>query len=372
MTGSRRVDIPAVPMNDLSRGTATSKELVAAALSRVQESGRYLHGPEVLGFERELASFVGTACCVGVGNGTDAIALALLAVGCEPGDEVVTAANAGMYTTVTARRAGLRPAYADVDPMTLCLSRDSVARALSPQTRAVVVTHLYGRLAEIESIVELCRAHGVAIVEDCAQAIGAARMGRRAGSFGDAAAFSFYPTKNLGALGDAGAVVTQSLEVAERVRSLAEYGWESKYRVVLPGGWNSRLDELQAAALRVQLPYVDERNRRRRELVSAYCAALPPHAGTFVATEGDDYVAHLAVILSPDRERAREELARCGIATDVHYPIPDHRQPTSGGAFSDLALPVTESAAERVLSVPCFPELTDSECARVCEALGNL
>jgi len=359
-------------MNDLSRGSATAKEQVAAAIGRVQESGWYLHGPEASAFEAEFASFVGTTGCVGVGNGTDAIALALLGVGCSPGDEIVTAANAGMYTTLAALRAGLRPKYADVDPTTLCLSRDSVALALDTSTRAVVVTHLYGRLAEIESIVELCRDRGVAVVEDCAQAIGASRMGKRAGSFGDAAAFSFYPTKNLGALGDAGAVVTDRREVEERVRSLAEYGWVSKYRVGLAGGWNSRLDELQAAVLRVRLPFVEEWNRRRRALVGAYSAALPAHAGTFVSTEGNDYVAHLAVLLSPDRERAREELARKGIATDVHYPISDHRQPIYGGTFDGLTLPVTELAADRVLSVPCFPELTDSECARVCEALGNL
>jgi aminotransferase EvaB len=345
---------------------------IAAAIRRVQESGWYLHGPEALAFETEFASYVGAACCVGVGNGTDAIALALLGVGCSPGDEIVTAANAGMYTTLAALRAGLRPKYADVDPTTLCLSRDSVADVLGTRTRAVVVTHLYGRLAEIESIVELCRDRGVAIVEDCAQAIGACRTGKRAGSFGDAAAFSFYPTKNLGALGDAGAVVTDLPEVEERVRSLAEYGWVSKYHVGLAGGWNSRLDELQAAVLRVRLPSVEEWNHRRRALVEAYSAALPAHAGAFVSTKGEDYVAHLAVLLSPDRERAREQLASKGISTDVHYPIPDHRQPVYGATFEDLTLPVTELAADRVFSVPCFPELTDTECERVCEALGNL
>jgi len=210
------------------------------------------------------------------------------------------------------------------------------------------------------------------VLEDCAQAHGAVVNGRKIGTFGDAAAFSFYPTKNLGALGDAGAAVTNREDVAARVRRLGQYGWGEKYRVVERGGSNSRIDELQAAVLRVRLPRLAEWNARRRTIVARYAETLPPHAGRFVAGNGEDYVGHLAVFLSSDRPAHRKTLAAAGIATDVHYPTPDHRQPVWDGAYDDVSLPVTEAAAAQVLTVPCFPDLTDGEVDRICEALREL
>ena len=361
-----------VPVADPSRGVRALRSELDVALARVLESGRYVLGPEHDLFEVELAAYLGTASCVGVASGTDALELALRAVCCDEGDEIVASANAGFYATAAARAAGLEVRYADVEPNTLTLSVETVEPALTPATRAVVVTHLYGLLADVEPIAQLCRARGIALVEDCAQAAGARRGGRCAGTFGDAAAFSFYPTKNLAALGDGGAVVSNDDDVAERVRALRQYGWEAKYRVTTSGGTNSRLDELQAAVLRVRLPHLDRWNERRRSIAARYSKVLRPRVGRVVAVEGEEYVAHLAVALVEERDATRTKLRASGIGTDIHYPIADHRQPLWRGSLADLRLPVTEHAAEHVLTLPCFPELTDNEVDRVCEALDEL
>jgi aminotransferase EvaB len=361
-----------VPVSDPSRAALALREELAGVFERFLASGRYILGPEHAAFESEFAAFVGVRHCVGVASGTDALELALSAVGCRAGDAILTAANCGAYTTGAARRGGFRVRFADVDPETLCLSRPTVEEALSPDVRAVVVTHLYGLLADVERIGALCRDRGIALVEDCAQAVGARRNGRRAGAFGDAATFSFYPTKNLAALGDGGAVTTDRPEVAERVRLLRQYGWDRKYRVSLGGGQNSRLDELQAAVLRTRLGRLDEGNERRRSIVDRYARALAPDVGRFVALKGEDYVAHLAVVLFEDREAPRNALDSAGIGTDVHYPLADHRQPAWSDEYADVRLPVTEHAVTHVLTLPCFPELTEDEIARVCEVLRGL
>jgi dTDP-3-amino-2,3,6-trideoxy-4-keto-D-glucose/dTDP-3-amino-3,4,6-trideoxy-alpha-D-glucose/dTDP-2,6-dideoxy-D-kanosamine transaminase len=361
-----------IPLNDLGRRDGALEAELCDAAARVVRSGWYLMGPERRAFEVALGEHLGGRSAIGVSTGTDALALALLAVGCAPGDEVVTAANAGMYTSVAALGVGLTPRYADVDPATLCLSANTVAEAITSATRAVVVTHLYGRLAAIEPIVELCRDNGIAVVEDCAQAIGARRGSRVAGAFGDASAFSFYPTKNLGALGDAGAVAAADPEIEHRVRRLSQYGWDQKYRVSDGGGRNSRMDELQAAFLLVELPHLAARNARRRSIAQRYAAALDPALGRMAVTEDEDYVAHLAVVVAADRAGLSATLDAAGIATDVHYPIPDHRQPVWDGRLADVCLPVTEDLAGRVLTLPCFPELGDDEVDRVCEVLRGL
>jgi dTDP-4-amino-4,6-dideoxygalactose transaminase len=361
--------VTSIRVADPVRAVAAERAAVEEALGRVLDSGRYVHGPEHAAFEAELAAFLGVAHCAGVASGTDALELALAAVGCVPGDEVLTAANAGGYATAAALRIGLLPVYADVDPTTLGLSAATVEPALTDATRAIVATHLYGQMCEIEGVVELCRGRGIAIIEDCAQAAGARLGGRRAGSFGDAATFSFYPTKNLAALGDGGAVVTGDSGVDARVRALRQYGWSEKYRADVAGGWNSRLDELQAAVLRVGLPRLDERNERRREVVSRYAEALPADAGYFVRSDGEDYVAHLAVIVAEDRDRVAAALAAAGIGTDVHYPVADYDQPAWR---TDVQLPVTDHAVAHVLTIPCFPELTDDEVAVVCGVLSEL
>jgi aminotransferase EvaB len=363
---------PVIPMNDLRRGYDAMAAELGSAVTRVLESGWYVHGPEHAAFEAEFAAFVGTADCVGVGNGTQALELAVRAVQKRPHSVVVTAANAGMYSTTAIRRAGRQARYADVDPSTLLLTADTISAVLDDDVSAVIVTHLYGRLADIGPILDLCRRQNIALIEDCAQAVGASSAHGNAGSFGDAAAFSFYPTKNLGALGDAGAVTTSRDDVARELRALRQYGWTAKYSVQLDGGGNSRLDELQAAVLRTRLPHVQAGNATRRAIIGRYAQAC---AGTPVAVlgaPGPSHAGHLAVARAEDRAHIRTQLLAAGVQTDVHYPIPDHRQPLLAEACATTSLPVTERVTDEIFSLPCFPELTDDEVTRVCTALASL
>lgn len=359
-----------IPMNDLVRGFESDRAELLAALAKVAQSGWYVHGPEHQAFQAEFADFVGVGHCVAVASGTDALELAIRAV-CEGRDgTVLTAGNAGGYTMTAARRVGRTVSFADVDPRHLCLTPRSVEPTLDG-VAVCVVTHLYGRLAPIERIVELCHSRGVPVIEDCAQSVGAERGGRMAGSFGDAATFSFYPTKNLGALGDGGAVVTSNSELATSLLRLRQYGWTSKYSIGVDGGRNSRLDEIQAAVLRIRLPHVPARNERRRQIIERYAAA----AGSSLAilpAEGEHHVGHLAVGLTSHRDDVRRALEARGIGSDVHYPIPDHRQPAFAQEFAAVHLPVTESAAAELVSLPCFPELTDAEVEHVCNVLSGL
>ena len=363
-----------VPVADPRRGVAALRAELDAAFAGVLEGGRYILGPEHDLFETEFARYLGASHCIAVASGTDALEVALRSVERRGrGDWIVAAANAGFYASAAAHLAGMRVRYTDVEPETLTLVAAAVEPELTSETRAVVVTHLYGVMADIEPIAELCRSQGIPLVEDCAQAHGARRDGKMAGTFGDVAAFSFYPTKNLPALGDGGAIVTNDDGIAERARRLRQYGWESKYRVTTFCGRNSRLDELQAAILRARLPHLDAWNERRRSIAARYSEALAPEDGRMVALAGEDYVAHLAVLLAAERDAVRSRLHAAEIGTDVHYPIPDHRQPLWGEKLlAGVRLPVTEHAAEHVLTLPCFPELTDDEVDRVCEVLREL
>ena len=360
-----------VPVNDLLRGFNSHRGELLAALVRVAQSGWYVQGPEHEAFQKEFAEFIGMAHCVGVASGTDALELAILAVGQGRDGTVLTAANAGGYTTTAARRAGRDVTYADVDPTHLCLSPGSVEPVLEG-VAICVVTHLYGRMAPIEQIVELCHDRGVAVIEDCAQSVGAQRGGRKAGSFGDAATFSFYPTKNLGALGDGGAVGTSDPELAASLLRLRQYGWTSKYSIGVDGGRNSRLDEMQAAVLRTRLPHLPEWSERRRQIINCYAVAAQGTPLTILPVGVEDHVGHLAVGLTPFRDEVAAKLAAAGVRTDVHYPIPDHLQPAFAGELADVSLPVTEETAGQLITLPCFAELTDAEVEQVCDALRSL
>jgi dTDP-4-amino-4,6-dideoxygalactose transaminase len=355
-----------VPFNDLERQTVALAAEIEAAIRTVLASGWFILGPQVEGFEAEFAACCGTAHCVGTGNGTDALELALRALAIGPGDQVATVANAGGYSTAAIVSAGAEPLYVDVDRDTMTMDPGALGAAMGPRVHAVIATHLYGRMAAMPAILEA--AAGTPVVEDCAQAHGARRNGRPAGSWGTLGCFSFYPTKNLGALGDGGAVVTGDAGLAARVRSLGQYGWSGKYRSALAGGRNSRLDEIQAAVLRVKLPRLAGWNRRRLQIAGDYNRAL---AGCALVTPlvtpdmSDDWVAHLYVVRCQDRDGLREALRARGIGTDVHYPIPDHLQESSRWK-SDL--PVTVACCREVLSLPCFPELTDEEVVLVAQA----
>jgi dTDP-4-amino-4,6-dideoxygalactose transaminase len=356
-----------IPLNDLRRVNAPHSAALEAAFARVVGRGAFVLGDEVVSFEREFAAYCGTGHAVGVANGTDALELALRALGVGAGDQVATVANAAMYATTAIRSTGARPRYVDIDEADLLMSPAALDARLDPAVRAIVVTHLYGRLAPMNEILDIAARRGVPVIEDCAQAHGAVRDGVRAGAFGAAGCFSFYPTKNLGALGDGGAVVTSDTGLAARVRSLRQYGWGAKYRVEHEGGRNSRLDELQAAFLRARLPSLDAENALRRAIVDAYRCGIAHPAIRTPSAAGPDCVAHLAVVRSPHRDALRDHLVSRGIGCDVHYPLPDHRQP-GGGDARPAPLPATERACAEVLTLPCFPGLSDAEVSAVVDA----
>lgn len=360
-----------IALNDLGRHNSGLRDELAAAASAVLDSGWYVLGAKVNMFEAAFARYCGTDHCVGTANGTDALELALRGLGVGLGARVVTVANAGMYSTIAIRTVGAEPLFVDIDPASLCVDVESFADALELGPSAAIVTHLYGQMADIDAIVALCAEYGVPLIEDCAQAHGAILREQRAGSFGAIGCFSFYPTKNLGALGDGGALVTSDADLVERLRRLRQYGWGSKYIAMIEGGRNSRLDELQAAFLQVKLPHLDSWNAQRREIARRYSKAISHPEMTLPLAPGPGAVAHLYVIRAKKRESLRSHLANAGIATDVHYPIPDHRQPCFTGRYDTVSLLHTEVACGEVLTLPCFPEMTDDETQRVIDACNT-
>jgi dTDP-3-amino-2,3,6-trideoxy-4-keto-D-glucose/dTDP-3-amino-3,4,6-trideoxy-alpha-D-glucose/dTDP-2,6-dideoxy-D-kanosamine transaminase len=358
-------------INDLSARIRSYNSRLEEAVHRVIGSGWFVLGPEVKRFEQSFADYLGTAHCISLANGTDAIELALQALGVERGDRVATVANAGMYTTTALLVIGAEPFFLDVEVASRNTTLAEVERALAAGVKAVVVTHLYGlAVPQIRQIAECCARQGVPLLEDCAQAHGARVEGRCVGTFGDAASFSFYPTKNLGALGDGGAVVTGNGAIAEKVMRLRQYGWTTKYQVELSGARNSRLDEMQAAILSVFLPDLDAANARRREIAACYSAGLIHPDVSLPAQTGDDYVAHLYVVQSARRDTLRAHLRDCEIATDVHYPIPDYRQPVFGNRFESVRLENTERLTCEILTLPCYPEMTDAQVGQVIDAVN--
>ena len=353
--------IVSIPFFDVS--TTNDSDMTQTCVSNVCRRNWYILGEEVSNFEAEFAAYNGARHCVTVANGTDALTLALKAVGVRQSDKVVLVANAGFYGSTAVHAVGAEPLYVDVSCTFRNMDPRELAKTLeSTCVSAVVVTHLYGQAAEIESIVAVCHKHKIPLIEDCAQAHGAIVNERKVGSFGTVGCFSFYPTKNLGALGDGGAVITNEDSVAKSLRELRQYGWDKKYRVALVGGQNSRLDEIQAAILRKKLTLLDGWNEERRQIARGYTAALAKYVETPAITESS--VAHLYVIQSDKRDLLKEHLTSAGIATDIHYPIPDHQQPAYG---SDVILPNTECLARTCLSLPCYPGMPQQQVDRVIE-----
>lgn len=359
-----------IQINNLSLHTNALREPLLAAITRVIDSGWFILGPELEAFEREFTEWCGAAHGVGVANGTEAIELALCALGVKPGDEVIVAANAGMYSTIALLAIGAIPIFADVDAQHMNIDPAAVAAAISPRTTAIIATHLYGRLARMPELKSLASRHGIALLEDCAQAHGASLDGIRAGAWGDAASFSFYPTKNLGGLGDGGLVTCRDNAVAERLRRLRQYGWSKKYIAVDGPARNSRLDEIQAAVLRVKLPFVDGWNTQRRKIAATYATVAHKqlHHPDVI---GSDYVAHLYVVRTQQRESLQRHLAQAGVGTDIHYPLLDPQQPILVDTNSLARLPFSIAASSEILSLPCYPELSVDSVTRVCTALAN-
>ncbi len=359
-----------VPFGDLKRQHDAIRAELDAAVTRVIDSGWYILGPEVRAFEEAFAAFCAARYCIGVANGTEALQLALTALGVGSGDEVITVANAGIYQAITIVAVGARPVFVDVDASSHTMDPAALAAAITPRTRAIMPVHLYGRMADMDAIMAVADRYGIPVIEDCAQAHGATWRGKPAGSIGALGCFSFYPTKNLGALGDGGAIATNDETLAEKVRRLRQYGWERKYYTRDAGGLNSRLDELQAAILTVKLRHLPAWNARRRAIAAQYRTLLADTGLILPEAPPDgDHVFHLYVIRTAERDAVQTHLREQGIGTDIHYPLPAHRQPVYAPFAPPGGLPTTERLAQEILSLPMFPELTDDEVHAVATAV---
>lgn len=359
-----------IPLVDLRAQYQGIKEQVLAGVADVLEGMNLLLGPNVAAFETEFAAYCQARYAVGVANGTDALYLALRACGIRAGDEVITVSHSFLATAEAIVNVGATPVLVDIDPDTYTLDPSKLKAAIGPKTRAIIPVHLYGQMADMDPIMDIAEQHGLVVIEDACQAHGATYKGHRAGSIGDAAAFSFYMGKNLGAYGDAGAVTTNSRTVAESLRVLRDHGSRSKYEHDLMGV-NSRLDELQALVLRIKLPHLDQWNRLRRQHAETYDEFLDGSGIVVPTTSADrEHVFHLYVIQTEDRDRLRETLSALGISTGIHYPIPIHQQVAAKGLGRVSGkLRVTERLAPRLLSLPMYPELESHQLDRIASSL---
>ncbi|MGI5837812.1 MAG: DegT/DnrJ/EryC1/StrS family aminotransferase [Chloroflexota bacterium] len=359
-----------IEFNDLKPQHRQLRDEIQAAVEQVLDDGWFILGKQGEAFEREFADYCGTSYCIGVGSGTEAIHLALLACGVKPGDDVVTVSLTAVPTASAITFAGARPVFVDIDPRTFTMDPSDLESKITPKTRAILPVHLYGQAVDMDPILEIGKRHRIPVIEDACQAHGAEYKGRRAGSLGVMAAFSFYPTKNLGACGDGGAVTTDDPELADRLRLLRNYGQRKRYYHESKG-FNSRLDEMQAAVLRVKLRYLNSWNEARRAKAKLYDSMLkgvvPP-----IEAEYARHVYHLYVVRSAHRDKLQSYLAKQGIGSLIHYPVPVHLQ----DAYRDLGLsrghlPVTEQCADEILSLPLYPELPDEQIAEVAEAIAQ-
>lgn len=365
-----------VPFFDLAACDAPHLDELSATARRVIEKGWYILGAEVEAFEEEFAAYTGVRHAVGVANGLDALILVLKGWIVDGrlarGDGVIVPANTYIATVLAITQAGLRPILVEPDPVTYNIDPARIEEALVDKPKAVIAVHLYGQLAPMAAIADLCKTHGLLLLEDAAQAHGATSDGRRAGALGSAAAFSFYPSKNLGALGDGGAVTTNDDSLADTVRTLRNYGSRVKYHNDLIG-LNSRLDELQAALLRVKLPYLDSNNACRRAIARAYRQNIRHSDVTLptVTLDEESHVWHQFVIRSFDRDGLARHLAECGIQTQIHYPVPPHLQPCYRESLDHGPLPITESLHKAVLSLPISPVMTQSQVSAVVSGVNS-
>ncbi len=362
-----------VPFVDLAAQFPEIRAEIDAAIAKVVDSTAFILGPEVAAFEAEFASFVGAAGAVGVASGTAAIELALRACGIGPGDEVITSAHTFIATAEAISHTGARPVFVDIDPLTYAIDPNLVEAAITPRTRAILPVHLYGQPADMGALSGIAKRNGLRLIEDAAQAHGAAIDGVRCGTLGDLACFSFYPGKNLGAFGDAGAVTGNDADLLARVRKLRDHGRTTKYEHD-EIGFGERLDALQAAILRVKLRHLERWTEQRRDHAGRYRELL---SGTSITTpveaDGRRHVYHLYVIRSGARDPLLAGLRDSGIGVGVHYPIPLHRQPAYAAiGYANVSLPETERAAAEVLSLPMYPELTDGQLQAVAHAVRSV
>jgi dTDP-4-amino-4,6-dideoxygalactose transaminase len=358
-----------VPFVDLRAQHAPLSGAIERAFREILARGDFIMGAAVERFETEYAAYIGARHAIGVGTGLDAIELALRAFEVGPGDDVITPANTFIATVLAIMAVGARPVFVDMDPATYSIDAGAIGAAITSRTKAIVPVHLYGQPVDLDAVMAVARRHNLIVIEDAAQAHGARYKGRRAGSIGHAAAFSFYPSKNLGALGDAGMITTSDDRAAARLRLLHNYGQRVKYYHAIPGT-NSRLDTLQAAVLSLKLPHLDGWNAARRAHADAYTARLQGHVATPVASNDVEHIYHLYVIQTPERAALEQRLKARQIQTGIHYPVPAHLQEACAPlGYKAGDFPVTEAAAPRLLSLPMFAELSESQVDYVADAV---
>lgn len=361
-----------IPFGDLRRQYNANRERIDSAIQRVLDNGWFVLGREVEFFEQEFAAYTGAKHAVGVASGTDAIHLALRALGLEPGDEVITAANTCVPTASAISLAGAVPVVVDVDPVSYTIDPAKIEAAITPRTKAIVPVHLYGQAADMDRLCRVSRESGIPVVEDVAQGHGATYRDKRLGTMGQAGCFSFYPSKNLGAYGDGGAIVTDSRELADKLRQLRNYGEARRYYHATIG-FNSRLDEIQAAILRAKLAELDSSNERRRQIAALYNREITnPRVRKPVELEYGRHNYHLYVVRCERRDQLQQHLAGLGVQTLIHYPVPIHLQE----AYRWLGMkpgscPAAEQCASEVLSLPIFPELSDEEAMHVAASVNS-
>ena len=348
----------------------THKDEIDSSIQGVLSKGQLILGENVYAFEQEFSEYIGSKYSISVGNGTDALFLAMRAMKLGPGDEVIAPSHTATATIASIAMSGATPVLTDVDPIHHTLDPSSISKAITPNTKGVIAVHMYGQPADMDKILDITRQNGLKLIEDCAQSPGAIYKNRRVGNIGDVGCFSFYPTKNLGALGDGGAVVTSDTSLAEKIRRLRQYGWDEK-RVSQCTGFNSRLDELQAAVLRVKLKYLERDNARRVVLANKYKEALNHlPLDSVPQRQKCSHVYHLYVIEIDDRDALVAHLKSCGIIAGIHYPVPVHLMPAYLKKQSSR-LNNTERISKRVLSLPIYPELSESDQSQVISNLKN-
>ncbi len=358
-----------VPMFNLSR--VTDIEKLTSVAKDVLASNEHILGRNVLEFEKTFAKYIGVKNCVGVANGSDAIVIALRSLGVGKGDQVATVANAGFYTCAALIQIGATPVFIDIDPDSLLIDSTDLKRKLQIHNiKVVVVTHLYGQVAPIKEVVNMCNSKGIKVLEDCAQSTGAQIDNQKVGSFGDISTFSFYPTKNLGAVGDGGVILTNSDDLASISRKLRQYGWGNKYEVELENGSNSRLDEIQAAFLLAKLSFLDEWNQERISIAKQYINGInSPKVKVLKNTLLG--VVHLFVIQTNERKELAHYLTKNNIQFGIHYPIPDHKQKIFLHKYDKIDLPVTDKAVDQILSIPVYPGMSQEQINHVISTING-
>ena len=362
-----------IPFLDLKAQHTPLRDEIRAAIDEVIDANAFAGGSFVAQFERDFAAYCDCTHAIGVGNGTDALWLALLALGVGPGDEVITVPSTFMATAEAITYCGAKPTFVDVDPLTYTMDPSRLEAAITPRTKAIIPVHLFGQVADMDPIMEIARRHHLPVVEDACQAHGAEYKGRKAGSIGDVGCFSFYPGKNLGAMGEAGGIVTNNQELNDKVRILRDHGQSEKYHHVMVG-WNCRMDGIQGAVLRIKLKHLEKGNDLRRAHAAAYTEALSNLDGIVTPTVAEDrkHVFHVYALLVEERDEMIRKLGKAGVATGIHYPVPIHLQKayqSLGHAPGDF--PVSERSAEKFLSLPMYPELTVAQRDRVIEAVSE-